>query len=79
MFEARGRPINWLPQLSVIGKTFMPIVFRFASIAGVAEKGPLALYTMRVASRGGYLWKHVLFILTCDTVHCTERETSNAI
>ncbi len=31
----------------------MPIVFQFVSVAGVAEKGPLALYSTRAASRGG--------------------------
>ncbi len=33
---------------------------------------------MRAASRGGNHWQHVLFVLACDTAHCTERETSNA-
>ncbi len=31
----------------------MQIVFWVVSIAGVAEKGPLSLYSTRAASRGG--------------------------
>ncbi len=55
----------------------MLIVFRVASVAGAAEKGPLALYSTRAASRGGNLWQHVLFVLACDTARCTEQETLN--
>ncbi len=53
----RGRPIHLFCRLiaATIGyrQKAMPIVSRFASIAGVAEKGPLALYSTRVTSRGG--------------------------
>ncbi len=56
----------------------MPIVFRFASVAGVAEKGPLALYSTRAASRSRNHWQHVLFIWTRDTARCTERETPDS-
>ncbi len=85
----RGRPIHrfcrlivtdsWLPQLSVISKKKHADSFPFfAFLAGVAEKGPLALYSTRAASRGGNHWQHVLFIWTRDTVRCTERETPDS-
>ncbi len=56
----------------------MPIVFRVASVAGVAENGLLSLYSTRAASGGGNHWQHVLFVLACDTARCTERETPDS-